>query len=634
LTGQLAELEALAGVDAASARWSEALRALRERALGLRLRLGLIDQLPNLPERLAGELAEALAEYRALGCADAGECERWQRSLEGARSAVAELRQRLRLLDGAAGPAEAAGLTRDLMRLQQLVGGGDAELQRWSVRLATLAADPASLRARLRMLDLEVEMPEPTVEALARDLERLAAPGDDAEAARWRQRLGEFRATLAARRQELAACDRDGALTAAGLAALRTASARLRPLVDPADPALAAATTRIDRETLVLAGLRTRLAVLDEPAPRLDPAALRADLASLAQRVEAGDGDLVRWRARLDETTAERERLRALLAVLDAPAPAPTGAEAALARLRALGEGGPELERWQVALGALAAARRRLAAGGPASAAALAELERLAGPGDAEVQRWRARLHGPQAASWDPGAPAWAAASGRDAAGRWAVLAVGTQQVRLRACPPGRLRMGGERADEAAHDVQLTRGWWLAETEVTQALWQEVTGARPSYQFGATLPVENVSWNDCQGFLRALRARCPGFPARLPSEAEWEMACRLAVAGQGADAIAWHRGNAGDRTHPVGTRPADGGGFHDLLGNVGEWCADAFVPYSAEEAVDPLPVEGSQRVVRGGSWMSQGDQCRADLRQGGLASYGKPFVGLRLAADP
>jgi tRNA A-37 threonylcarbamoyl transferase component Bud32 len=634
LAGAQAELEALAGPDAASTHWGESLRALRERALGLRLRLGLIDQLPVLPELLAGELAEALADYRALGCADAGECERWQRRLEGARSAVAELRQRLRLLDGAAAPAEAAGLTHDLMRLQQLVGGGDAELQRWSARLSALAADPASLRARLRMLDLEVEMPEPTVEALARELERLAAAGDDPEAARWRQRLAESRATLAARRQELARCDREGALAAAELAALRTASARLRPLVDPADPALAAATGRLDRETLALAGLRTRLAVLDEPAPHLAPAALRADLADLARRAEAGDADLLRWRVRLDETMAERERLRALLAPLDAPGAAPAGAEAALARLRALGEGGPELERWQAALGALAAARRRLAAGGSAAEAALADLERLAGPQDAEVLRWRARLRGPQALAWDPGTPAWAASSGRDAAGRWALLTVGAQDIRLRACPPGRLRMGGDGADEVGHDVQLTRGWWLAETEVTQALWQEVTGTRPSYQFGAALPAENVSWHDCQGFLRALRARCPGFPARLPSEAEWEMACRLAVAGQGVEVIAWHRGNAGDRTHPVGSRRADAGGFHDLLGNVGEWCADAFVPFPAEEAVDPLPGEGSQRVVRGGSWMSQPGQCRAELRQGCLPSYGKPFVGLRLAADP
>ena len=124
-------------------------------------------------------------------------------------------------------------------------------------------------------------------------------------------------------------------------------------------------------------------------------------------------------------------------------------------------------------------------------------------------------------------------------AGTRTTVRVGSQEIALRWCPPGSFQMGspssekGRDNDETQHRVTLTKGFYMGETEVTQGLWQEVMGANPSYnEVGDNYPVEKVSWNNCQDFLRKLNAKAPaGWRFALPTEAQWEYACRAGTTG-------------------------------------------------------------------------------------------------------
>ena len=187
---------------------------------------------------------------------------------------------------------------------------------------------------------------------------------------------------------------------------------------------------------------------------------------------------------------------------------------------------------------------------------------------------------------------------------------VGMKFVRI---DPGSFKMGSE-AWGPIHDVTLSKGFYLQATEVTQAQWEAVMGNNPSQLKGPDRPVETVLWDDIQEFLRKLNAREKDTRYRLPTEAEWEYACR--AGGQEPDVapnlgdVAWWLGNSGFETHPVGQKKPNALRLYDMRGNVWERLQDWFGPYSAGRQVDPQgPPSGERRVVRGGSWFS--DQIRA-----------------------
>jgi formylglycine-generating enzyme required for sulfatase activity len=170
---------------------------------------------------------------------------------------------------------------------------------------------------------------------------------------------------------------------------------------------------------------------------------------------------------------------------------------------------------------------------------------------------------------------------------------------------PGSLRMGWQ-LEEPVHEVTLSKGFYLQTTEVTQRQWEAVMGTNPSYFKGPDRPVENVSWGDIQGFLRKLNAREKGSRYRLPTEAEWEYACRAGQkpeeAGNSGD-VGWSSEDSEGVTHPVGQKKPNAWGLYDMRGNVWEWVQDWYGPYSAERQVDPQgPQSGVFRVLRGGSW--------------------------------
>lgn len=248
----------------------------------------------------------------------------------------------------------------------------------------------------------------------------------------------------------------------------------------------------------------------------------------------------------------------------------------------------------------------------------------------------------------------WAKEIGVDGYGLWALLEIKRAGQRLRWIPPGRFLMGSPEDeperwdDEQQHQVTLTRGYWLGESAATQALWQAVTGKNPSGFKGDDLPVETVSWDDCQGFLTRLAGLAPGLKPALPSEAQWEYACRAGTRtpfnfGERLDTgkanyngdYPYNDGPKGEyrgRTLPAASFEPNAWGLYQMHGNVWEWCTDWFDDYPAEQATDPVgPAEGPGRVLRGGSWRSLGRNLRSACRDHSPPDGRSSGIGLRLA---
>lgn len=216
------------------------------------------------------------------------------------------------------------------------------------------------------------------------------------------------------------------------------------------------------------------------------------------------------------------------------------------------------------------------------------------------------------------------------------------------------------------HQVTLS-SYYIGETEVTQALWKAVMGKNllwfkgnnPSWFTGDNLPVENVSWNDCQKFISKLNSMT-GQNFRLPTEAEWEFAARggnnsnhYQYSGSSIiDEVAWYWQNSGDkyltgdrgldkmnanncRTHPVKTKKPNELGLYDMSGNVWEWCQDWYGNYSSNAQINPTgPDSGSHRVIRGGSWFNDTTICRSSYRYDSTPDSGTDCLGLRLVLVP
>ncbi len=279
-------------------------------------------------------------------------------------------------------------------------------------------------------------------------------------------------------------------------------------------------------------------------------------------------------------------------------------------------------------------------------------------------------------------APSWAWGWGEDRCGLFVEIKVGDVVQRLRWIVPGSFPIGSPESEAGRidregprHTVQLTEGFWLADTPCTQALWQEAMGDNPSRFQSPQRPVEQVSWDDCQRFLETLEARQPGLQLRLPTEAQWEYACRagtetatwlgdLEILGENdaplLDEIAWYGGNSGvgfdlaegsdssgwpNRQHPhemagtrtVKTRQRNPWGFYDMLGNVYEWCSDRRnygEGYPGGARVDPELTDGSLRVFRGGSWVSNARYVRAASRSAHDPGLRLDDLGFRLSRGP
>ena len=175
--------------------------------------------------------------------------------------------------------------------------------------------------------------------------------------------------------------------------------------------------------------------------------------------------------------------------------------------------------------------------------------------------------------------------------------------------------------ENPSHRVTVS-SFYIGKYEVTQALWEAVMGSNPSDFKGGNLPVENVSWDNCQEFIRKLNSKT-GKNFRLPTEAEWEYAARGGNKSNGykysgsnsIDNVAWYYGNSGNKTHTVGSKSPNELGIYDMSGNVWEWCSDWYGSYSSGSQTNPTgPSSGSYRVLRGGSWYGDAGDCRVSNR--------------------
>jgi len=222
---------------------------------------------------------------------------------------------------------------------------------------------------------------------------------------------------------------------------------------------------------------------------------------------------------------------------------------------------------------------------------------------------------------------------------------------------PGTFIMGspetelGRGEDELPHEVTITRGFFLQTTAVTQGQWKAVMGNNPS-RFspkGDDHPVESVSWYDCQKFLERLNSSGE-YTYRLPTEAEWEYACRAGKffsCSEGEilelfcdhdpnlDAVGWYCGNSDRATHPAAQKKPNLWGLYDLHGNVLEWCQDWYGgTYPETPQTDPTgPITGPGRVIRGGSWFSNAKSCRSAARFFWSPNAKSDFIGFRLVRE-
>ena len=292
--------------------------------------------------------------------------------------------------------------------------------------------------------------------------------------------------------------------------------------------------------------------------------------------------------------------------------------------------------------------------------------------------------------AWHPLAggcpPEWANAWGQDRYGVWVEFTLESITQRLRWVPPGRFRMGSPESERAGfpenerhwfdregpqHVVTISQGFWLFDTACTQALWEAVMGENPSRFQSPDRPVEQVNWSQVRDFMAQINARLPGLELVLPTEAQWEYACRagtqtatyagdLEILGERnapvLDPIAWYGGNSGmdfelkqghdssgwpkkqyphqrAGTHPVGRKRPNPWGLYDMLGNVWEWCQDGLREYRDETETDPFgPMEPSaERMVRGGAWSRHARNVRAASRHQFHPDYRNIFLGFRCA---
>jgi formylglycine-generating enzyme required for sulfatase activity len=225
--------------------------------------------------------------------------------------------------------------------------------------------------------------------------------------------------------------------------------------------------------------------------------------------------------------------------------------------------------------------------------------------------------------------------------------------IEMVSIPGGSFEMGSPADEEGRHDVEgpvhtvKLSPFWMGKYEVTQAEWKAVMGSRSnsSYFKGDDLPVEMVGWYECQEFIRKMNEKVPGGGFRLPSEAEWEYACRAGSRSRycfgnsdsGLGEYAWSTSNSGNQTHPVGQKRANAWGLYDMHGNVSEWCQDWYHDSYTGAPSDGSAWEspsGSVRVLRGGSLFLDPWYCRSSNRFGSMPDFTLNDFGFRLARTP
>lgn len=248
----------------------------------------------------------------------------------------------------------------------------------------------------------------------------------------------------------------------------------------------------------------------------------------------------------------------------------------------------------------------------------------------------------------------WASDWGEDEYGLWMGFTYKGVKQLFRWIEPGTFLMGSQKDeperynDENQYTVTLTQGFWLADSTVTQALWQAAMGTNPSEFKGDFHPVEQVSWHDTQAFIAKLNGLKPELKLCLPTEAQWEYPCRAGTTtpfafGEQIDTsqvnfdgnFPYNNGRKSEyreQTVAVKSLPPNPWGLFEMHGNVWEWCQDWYGEYPTETVSDPQgPDTGDFRVLRGGSWINSGGYCRSAYRYFNAPDFAYDLFGFRLA---
>ena len=591
----------------------------------------------------------------------------------------------------------------NLQVLKELVGADDAEIKGWDSKIKvaneTIKNRRQRLTAAFQPLAADEILAAGQIDPLRtcwKELDALELPGDP-EVLKWKARLDASAQTIKDLDERLRRLDVANAepIPVAEQVDLSAALIRLDTKGGVDRLRLEACRLRLTNETKRVAQLREKLQVLNQVQPLTDT--VRSDLKRLVIDVGSADADAVIWLAkvaRVDDLIRKLEPLandqaivpqgcselyaklvvevgsddvqvgrfaprfkqvqevETALAPVDKTGPLPNNVAASIERSANLFGAQDPIHLKRTAkvqrVGALKKRLSRLEAAVVESAtelitdrAAFDELVKLVGPGDAEVPLFARRL----AQLIGPERPVWASSQGRDQYGLWVECSLRGAVIRFRFCPQGRMIMGspdseiGRQADEVPVPVSLSKGFWIAESECTQAFWKEVMGDDPSHRRGAQRPVERVSYDEVRQFLTRLSSVVAGLSARLPSEAEWEYACRAGSLGSwsgseaSAEKVAWYAGNADGGSHEVKLRFPNALGLYDMHGNVWEWCEDRYGAYPTSAVSDWLGRSGQLRVVRGGSWGDAESAARSANRQGARDDLRSAYVGFRLAVD-
>ena len=623
-------------------RWTAKIKAAQEQLATLRQTLAQLDSGEFASLVTSAALANEWSAFIAMADQDDVDVVRWRQRLVLAKEQRDTLAKRLVVLDQNQSIARARldALQVDLAAYRS-ISGDDAAARRWQVKLADTRGRIATLRQVLTSLAEKEQLSQAEQQLLRTTVASLTSQQalDQSEIDRINQRLARDDANLVLLSQRLAVLDRSEDINDA-----------LRPLLDQFerlalvdDPRRAKWRHKLDE----VVALRRRLIALDEHQPVAKDATV--DLERITALVGPAPADVRRW----SDTVSAVAAHKTALAAVDVVGPPGDNSAERLDRLRKLvGDADVDVQRWQGKLDRVTILRGRLEnleriSVLPKTASDdVRALRALIGEADPLVVSATARVK----MLTGPGRPVWAADFGRDELGLYADMKVWQQVQRFRYIPAGAFILGsgaeesGREKDEAPITVRLTRSLWLGESECTQGMWAQMMLENPAYNSQAGHPVERVSWNEAQRFLALLSKRAQGGASyRLPTEAEWEYAARAGstghlpghdlIGGDDVDRMAVHAGNAGGSSRPVRGRQPNRLGLYDTLGNVWEWCQDAYAPYPLVPSSDPLANQGTKRVVRGGSWGDASSLLRVADRHALAADVQSAYVGLRIAID-
>jgi formylglycine-generating enzyme required for sulfatase activity len=688
----LARMILLAGAnDAEVQRWQGLIVGQARRLADARTALTELAVEKPIREPRLKALRDEWRAYRALAGDDA-DAVAWGRELERRENELAELRRsgaRLDSVDVATTTLQAA-IAGDLARMADLAAPDDVQLAAWNTKIATSNRRIDTLRQALgAVLDRHGDVDVNTLNTCELQIGeyRSLVSADDGRLAAWDRALKARFTTIQDQRATLAILKKEEHPTLAELDACQKALERLVAFQAVNEADRTAAVSRLATEREYIAALRSALDRANTPGGGITATVVQ-QAEALATLAGAEDPQVRVWQDRLITWRQTREALIGF----ERLGPPPSDAETLLAAYAAIVPAqDADLARWRGKLSRIAVLYQRLAPldraeNPPAdSAALLDELARdLTGEADAVVQRGRAKLArfaeldtqlmvldqvlvlpmdrdlGPLLAERrrlakdgtprslgreqrhrqlaGPGRPAWCKQYGRDRHGPWAELSTGGSSQRLRFIPGGVMRLGSpvdetdREADESpAQDVPMD-GFWIADTECTQALYASVMMVWPAQYRALDRPVENVTRSDTLGFCAQLAQRLGGaVDVRLPTEREWEYACRAGVAGPyiGAEgpldaarlsAVAWLGRN--DGSQPVALLQPNRFGLYDMQGNVWEWVADRYLADGAG---------GGNGVVRGGSWTDRPALLRAANRLALGTERSTALVGFRFA---